>query len=457
MTRRTRANYPLAALDTAKRYARKLVPSGLSPLLYMNQYGSQRVVCGTDGTKLWSFNSSGLYQVDSVSSTSWAAKTLPTNVVTTNGAKVIVPPTGSPGAGLMYLLAYNSTAAVFQVYSAPLTTGSTAPTWSGPLLSLATNATLIPNAFRACSTGILVGEYSGGTNIAAGPSVYRSTDGVAFSTVLGPLSTTRHVHGIYEDPFNLGTIYVTVGDQGIPHWCYRSRDGGATFSPVNTHDDSVGSTWQSVSVGFTADYVVFIGDQVQGLGPFLMDRADDSLRWATARTKFSRLAVPGGAGGRYITDLAITSGSTTATSATAAFTSLDTGRMIQGPNNIQDGTFITYVNATTVTLSRTATGTQSGLTALIGGDRFFETAYEGLVDPSTGAIYVIPNDTSNRGNTAAVFCLPEPGADWALMHIIPLATGSTAIGSHEPFLVGNQLFIDRYGPITIPPLASIAT
>lgn len=444
----------LAKVDAARKYARRLFLGGLSPLLYINQYGSQRVICGTDGTKLWSFNSGGFYQVDSLTSTGWQSKTLPTNVVPTQGIKTIVPATGWPGAGKMFILAFNSTTSRFEVYSAPLVTGSTQPTWTGPLLTMAANATLSPTAFRATSVGIFAGEYTGTPDIAAGPSVYRSTDGTTFATVFGPLAGTRHIHSVYEDSFNLGTIYVPVGDQGAAHSCYRSTNSGTTFNPIATLDDAAGVTWQAVAMGFTRDWVVFIGDQVQGLGPFLLNRADDSVRWATASTKYSRVAVPGGVGGRLITDLAITNASTNATSATAAFTTLDTGRLLQGPNNVQDGTYITYVNATTVTLSRAATGTQTGLTAVIGGDRFFETAYEGVVDETTGAIYVCPNDTSNRGNTAGIFMLPEPGADWALLHTLPLATGTAAIGSHEMFLTGGKLFIDRYGPITAPPMTA---
>ena len=64
-------------------------------------------------------------------------------------------------------------------------------------------------------------------------------------------------------------------------------------------------------------------------------------------------------GGRVIEDLVTTNASTTATSATAAFTSADTGKKIATADGtgIADGTTMTYVNSTTVTLSAAATAT----------------------------------------------------------------------------------------------------
>lgn len=56
---------------------------------------------------------------------------------------------------------------------------------------------------------------------------------------------------------------------------------------------------------------------------------------------------------RYVKDAVTTSGSPTLTSATAAFVSADTGKTIVG-DNIPAATTITYVNATTVTMSNNA-------------------------------------------------------------------------------------------------------
>lgn len=67
-------------------------------------------------------------------------------------------------------------------------------------------------------------------------------------------------------------------------------------------------------------------------------------------------------------DGATTSASTTFTSATAAFTAADVGRMIFGPPGIASGTYIASVsNATTVILSLPATATATLLNFLIAG------------------------------------------------------------------------------------------
>jgi hypothetical protein len=74
-------------------------------------------------------------------------------------------------------------------------------------------------------------------------------------------------------------------------------------------------------------------------------------------------------GGRGITDLVITSGSTAATSATANFTSADTGKKIVsiGGTGITDGTTMTYVSSTQVTLSASATATATNVAAAVRG------------------------------------------------------------------------------------------
>ena len=74
-------------------------------------------------------------------------------------------------------------------------------------------------------------------------------------------------------------------------------------------------------------------------------------------------------GGRVIDDLVLTASSTTATSATAVFTAADNGKkltVVDG-SGLADGTTITYVNATTVTLSAAASSTRTGVAALVRG------------------------------------------------------------------------------------------
>lgn len=399
--------------------------------------------------KVWAFNSTALYQVDSLTATNWAAVTLPANVAATGADGKIVTYTPSGGSKLMFLVSWNSSTSRYEVYSATPTARTVAPTWSSVLLQLSQNATLIPTAIRACSTGLFVGEYSAGTNeIPGGPSVWRSVDGATWTKVLGPLgSTTRHIHGVYEDPFNLGTIYVSVGDAFPPYappfFLYKSTDGGATFTGVPTLTNGI---WQCVSMGFTAEGIWLCSDQPSGAGPVFLDRATLTPRWATTKARHDRIPVPGGASGRYISDLAMTSGSATVTSATANFTSQDKGRIIAGNNAIPIGTFIASVtNATTAVLSASLSNTQGSQPAFIAGDTFYASAYAGAVDPATGWLYVVANDSSVAGTTAGIFVMP--GRDQPFTLLYPLYSAN--LGHFECYIAGGYLWVERYGPMPL--------
>jgi len=75
--------------------------------------------------------------------------------------------------------------------------------------------------------------------------------------------------------------------------------------------------------------------------------------------------------GAYFNDGVITAGSTQLTSATAGFTSADNGKTIASawpyPNDLQAGTTATYVNSTTITLSKPALATRTGATFSVSG------------------------------------------------------------------------------------------
>jgi hypothetical protein len=73
-------------------------------------------------------------------------------------------------------------------------------------------------------------------------------------------------------------------------------------------------------------------------------------------------------GSRGVTDGVINSGSTTLTSATAAFDQYDTGGIITGAG-IASGTYMTFVNSTTVTLSQAATASATGVALRINGQQ----------------------------------------------------------------------------------------
>ena len=72
-------------------------------------------------------------------------------------------------------------------------------------------------------------------------------------------------------------------------------------------------------------------------------------------------------GGRVIDDLVITTGSAVASSATAIFTTADSTKKLTVADGVgvADGTTMTYVSATQVTLSAAATQTRTGVAALV--------------------------------------------------------------------------------------------
>lgn len=416
-----------------------------------SQAPSGRTICGVDSVsgKVWSYNSGGLYQVDSLTATNWAAVTLPANINPSGQAAKVVVWTTPGGARLMFLVSWNTVTTRYEVYSAPLVAKGTAPTWSSALFQLSANATLIPTAIRATSTGLYVGEYSATPDIAGGPSIHR-WDGTTHTVSLGPLAGARHIHSVYEDPYVPGTVYAMIGDFFTPYTppaaVYKST-GGAAFQPVVfANAPSAASTLQGVSMGFTSDYIWVASDQVQGGGPYVFTRdSNPSWRWATMRSRQDKIAVPGAVGGRILTDVALNSNNTM-TSASGAFTANDVGKYVGGHNALQVGTFIQSVqSATSVTLSQPAGNTSTAQTVVISGDTFYANAYAGVVDPSTGWFYVVANDGSNAGNVAGIFVLTGLDKPFTLLWTLPLAN----IGNHETFIAGGYLFVDRYGPLPL--------
>ncbi len=105
---------------------------------------------------------------------------------------------------------------------------------------------------------------------------------------------------------------------------------------------------------------------------------------------------------RTVTDAAITNGSATLTSATASFTSGDTGRWVGGPG-IPINTSMTFVNSTTVTLSHNATsgtGTATSTITFAGACGNMVSQSDG-VHPSGCGIAIIAPAVATWFNTAA--------------------------------------------------------
>lgn len=430
-----------------------------APNAPVNQFSAGLVTCGLDPAlpKIWGYNSFGLFQNDTLSGAAvnfFAALNTPANVSPVGQEAKIVTFTPSTGANagtkLMFLLSWNTSTSRYEVYSAPPAAKGVAVTWTGPILQLQANATMIPNAFTATSAGIFVGEYSGGADITGTVKVYKiALDGSTVTTVLSLTSGaggTRHIHAVAEDRYNLGTIYITVGDFTSPYvppfGLYKSTNGGTSFAGV---PGFTSGTWQAVSIDFTRANVILGSDQVTGGGSIIFNRVTMSPRWLTTEPTPPNIAVPGARGGRYVGDWTTVNASNVATSATAAFTSFDVGAFIEGNNAVPVGTFIASVtNSTTVVMSQVATGTTAAPT-LIAGDCFYSSAYEGVVDPLTDFWYLAANDASNAGTTGGIFVCVAPGQPYTLIQPLPLAQ----IGHHQMYQGGGFYWIDRYGPFPL--------
>lgn len=102
---------------------------------------------------------------------------------------------------------------------------------------------------------------------------------------------------------------------------------------------------------------------------------------------------------RVVTDGVTTNASTTFTSATAAFTALDKGKIISG-TNIPAGTTISSVtNATTVVMSQAATASGSGLTITININRMGTST--GAYVRQVGLCGVVAGSSATGNNTEA--------------------------------------------------------
>jgi len=122
--------------------------------------------------------------------------------------------------------------------------------------------------------------------------------------------------------------------------------------------------------------------------------------------------------GRQVTDGVLTSGSTTLTSATAAFTSADNGATAIG-TGIPAGATLTFVNATTATLSAAATASGTGVTVTIqsgtatgyAGNMENWSTLNGTWTDSTAAWFIGANGETPTANTR--YLCKQIGADAA--------------------------------------------
>lgn len=285
------------------------------------------------------------------------------------------------------------------------------------------------------STGtnyLFVAEYA---DPSGGPSLYRSSDGSSWTSVLGPVSGLRHFHAVAADPYNPGHVYLTAGD-GNSKVLYRSTDSGANWTLLISDD-----RYQAVQISFSPEWVWFAGDD-QTITVWVISRGNPTVPIIASSNHHSHIAVPGGMGGRGpFSDGVLASSSDTFTSATASFTSDDVGRFVrfnagQGPAiSMANGVWIDgYTSGSTVSLNKTAGGNQSSRQFYIDGDLFYRSAFYGCVDPSTGIYYALASDSTSGGTRSGLFYLPYVGGRLELMEHYPSQTGG------QIFIRGGKLW-----------------
>lgn len=181
--------------------------------------------------------------------------------------------------------------------------------------------------------------------------------------------------------------------------------------------------------------------------------------------------------GKVISDIVLNS-TTTATSATAAFTSADTGKTIMingglGSANVPLVATITFVNATTITLSVAATVTGTAFVGVYGTDD--RTAINSAVSAASAyatsnryfaevafkaRIYMLTSGPTQSGNGSttptfnAQIPLPYPNANGTSQKLIIQFTGAGNVGhvqyweSTTPNLAGTTLVSTVSAPTT---------
>lgn len=296
-------------------------------------------------------------------------------------------------------------------------------TWSSALQTLGTYGDIIGTGL-ACDAEYLY--WVSYTTVPQGTGVARELrrfNGSTWTTIdLSPYFA-RHVHGVFPDPYNPGTVYITGGDIGSAAYVIRSTDYGATWTPIITTPG-----WQCVQLSFDAEYVWAGADTSSHFTAYRFDRETVTPVWASYKTH-RLMPVPAALPPRRVTDLATTSASSTVTSATAAFTSSDVGSRIrvEGQDVIPiDAYILSVTNSTTIVVSKSALETASGRTAIFGGSAWGAMAYYGAVDPDTGIYYFVSINGAVGGNVNGLFAL-MPNGDIVLLGVLTTPPDGTGV------------------------------
>jgi hypothetical protein len=203
---------------------------------------------------VWDVTDNGLLVSDDWGQTFSADKGLPTGVTSVN--KVV------RFKSKIYMSARDAATRLVGVYSAAPTPGNTRLRWSGPTITISRPAALLQTDFNSDSRYLYLGQYG---DPRPGPRLYRSSDGIHWTTVFGPARGIRHVHGVAADPYQPGTVWMTLGDGVTPSVLRSTRYGARGSWRV-----MVGSSaWQSVQISFDRMHVYLAGD-ASGHGMFFV-------------------------------------------------------------------------------------------------------------------------------------------------------------------------------------------
>ena len=254
------------------------------------------VVMGIDpsnpGRVFGSNRSFGPYAMSTDGGTTWAnGASLPAGTTNTSVQKFVT------FKGNLYAMATETATARVGIYRSPNTTAASGWAWSAPLVQTPVGVEGKSTVFNAGSNYLFFGEYeAAGTNLAGlgGPQLMRSTDGVTWEVVWGRDATVKHIHAVYEDPYNPGHVYMTLGDNGTPHSVLRSTEHGAagTWEAIITTPGSA-NPWQSVQISFSERYVWLASDR-RGWSVAVFDR-DDLTPYVVSLNNPYMMAVPGAA------------------------------------------------------------------------------------------------------------------------------------------------------------------
>lgn len=316
-----------------------------------------------------------------------------------NGPSVIVEFKGS-----LYLMTNLTDGSAQVVSQAARSDGDTLFSWTN-VLTMTSGSQVGGGAAVLAQDGayIYAAEYR---DPVGGPSAYRSADGTTWTKVFGPAASNRHIHAIAPDPYNPGHVWMTLGDGG-QYYILHSTDYGSTWTEMAPAADA--PNWQALQISFSSTHIWFAADN-RFSTCFIYERSTGTFKDATPNTH-RHIAVPGPVprnGPNYVTDGAFTSGSTTMTSATAAFTQADVGREVHN-TNLPGGRswIVTVSSATSVILFDKASATATAQPLIFGDEQFYANAPFGAVEPNSGYYYCMAS--LGTGQRVGWFYTAGPG------------------------------------------------